>query len=114
MSKTLPFDCNFIFARLCDNDFSAALKAGLTHVVEKAEVPLTEGELKQFLTNYLVFGDSVRRIHPMFLKDFSYYESLFRYFEKNLTITFKNKFPHVDHDGGSAVYSVHTKDCINV
>jgi uncharacterized protein YjbI with pentapeptide repeats len=54
---------NFIFASLCDNDFSSSLLNGICHIAINANLQqsvLSEEDFKYFLVHYIVFDQVVR------------------------------------------------------
>ena len=58
------------------------------------------------MVNYVVFQNSVRRIHKIFMnKD---HEFTRRYLENNIKVEYLDIKPNVDHDGGSVVLDVNT------
>ena len=100
---------NFIFVKLCDNDFGYSLKEAAEYVFENKEVDLTEEEFKYYVVNYVVFKQSVRRINPMFISGLNS-ERTRKYLESKVVVQYLNEPPNVDHDGGSVVLNVHTGD----
>lgn len=96
---------NFIFVSLCDNDFQSLAEA-TEYVWKNKEHPLTEDEFKHFVVNYVVFQNSVRRIHKICMnKD---HEHTRRYLEGRIKVEYVDTKPNVDHDGGSVILDVNT------
>lgn len=97
---------NFIFANLCDNDFGGILPEALHYVWENQEEELNEEQFKYFVVKYVLFKNSIRRIHHMFMD--TEHAGLEEYLKGALDITFRLRQPTVDHDGGSAVLDTAT------
>lgn len=99
---------NFIFARLCDNDFGSILLEGVEFIWKNKECELTSEDFKHFLIEYMVFAQAIRRINPRLKVTQADTDSLRRYFTEKLDVTYETKQPEIDHDGGSAILNVHT------
>lgn len=105
---------NYIFARLCDNDYGSLLQAAVYHVETEREVELTPDEFKEWVLDHMVFQSAVRRIHPLFKQSPEQLEFTKNYLSRNLTITYVEDIPEVDHDGGSVIMDVHLCSCWQV
>lgn len=97
---------NFVFARLCDNDFGVALEDGLTFVMS-IDRGFDEKDIKELLIRFVVFRQS------LFADPKKTFNSvpLRNYLDKHLQVTFERHAPTFDHDGGSAVYDKSLKIC---
>jgi len=98
---------NFIFVGLCDNDFECILDA-TEFVFKNKEVDLTEEDFKFFVIEFMIGYLVTRRIHPMFKRSEEEIDRTRKYLEKSIKVSYLDKVPEVDHDGGSAVLNVHT------
>lgn len=96
---------NFVFVKLADNDFQSLAEAA-EYVWKNKEHPLTEAEFKHFVVNYVVFQNSIRRIHKIFMNDD--HEHTRRYLEDCVEVKYVDIKPNVDHDGGSVILDVNT------
>lgn len=105
---------NFIFAELSDNDYGSLLQAAVYHVETEREVPLTADEFKSWVLDHMVFQSAVRRIHPMFKQSPEDLALTRAYLSRNLTITYVQNIPAVDHDGGSVIMDVNLCSCWQV
>lgn len=90
---------NFVFARLCDNDFGVALADGLVFVMS-IDRGFDEKDIKELLIRFVVFRQSLladpkKTFDSIPVRD---------WLEKRLQVTFERHAPTLDHDGGSAVY----------
>ena len=111
MSDPKPY--NFIVADLCDNDFGQKLKSALEEGVD--EYGHLDGGLcptlwKKFLIAYIL-GDQMKRVNSTLTENFNWdaLKQTEAYLREQLTVTFEQKEPEQDHDGGSACLNVHTK-----
>jgi len=104
---------NFIVASLCDNDFGYDLMSALKEGIEEYgyEKKLCPVLWKKFLIAFILgkilkssVGDSVSEEF-----DYSYLKHIEDYLRKGLRVTFEKTAPTDDHDGGSAVIDLHTK-----
>jgi hypothetical protein len=97
---------NFVFARLCDNDFGTALGDGLSFVMS-IDRDFDEKDIKELLIRFVVFRNAVLADPKKTFDSIS----IRNYLENSLQVTFERHAPSFDHDGGSAVYDRNNYRC---
>lgn len=99
---------NFIFVSLCDNDYQYLLDA-TKFVFENREVDLTEEEFKFFVIEYVIGRMAIGRINPRLMRTTEDNEHTRKYLEKSIKVSYLDQVPDLDHDGGSVIMNVYTK-----
>ena len=97
---------NWIFARLCDNDFGRLLLAAVEYVEHNREVDLTEAEFKLWVVDHMVYGSALRRINPSMRPSREDLDHTRAYLDRHLEITYPSHQPVIDHDWGSVIMDV--------
>ncbi len=99
---------NFVFARLCDNDFGWTMSEALGYIWKHKEGDLTPEDLQYFVIEYVLRSKVLRRIAPgarVLAEDL---EITRQYLTVHLRVSYERHVPVMDHDGGSAVLDMHS------